>query len=395
MPQLAKINNCTGCSACMQVCPKHCISMKEDAIGVVMPTVAVSLCIECRACERVCPAMNYPRFNEPISSYAAWSTDVEIRRTAASGGIASAIYQYISEHDGYSIGAVTDEDFKVKIKPYSKEIDLTIRNSKYVFSDSQEIYPSLHQAAKGGKFVAIIGLPCQIAGYRKYLGEYENVVYIDLVCHGVTPNSYLRQHIKSLEAQLGINASNLSFRAPEKGTTNYFFTLYGGNGEIIYSKRSADGEEYNLAFHRSYSYRENCYHCHYARRERCSDITIGDYHGLGQMMPCDFTAENVSLILTNTPTGEGFVKDLAKAGLIEIHPRPLEEPINGDHQLQRPTPKPLERFDFEKYIVKYKGNFELTIDKVLSIKNKRGRMAYVKSIPRRIIRKVLNTLKRK
>lgn len=367
--------------------------MKADAIGVIMPTVDVSLCIECKACERICPAMNPLQFNEPMSAYAAWSTDGEIRRTAASGGIASAIYRYVSEHDGFSIGAVIDEDFKVKITHYSKESCQAIRNSKYTFSDSHEVYSSLRQAVKEDKFVAVIGLPCQIAGYRKYLGEHDNVVYIDLVCHGVTPNSYLRQHIKSVESQLKIDVRKLSFRAPEKGTANYFFTLYSGEGEILYSKRSVDGEKYNLAFHRSYSYRENCYHCHYARRERCSDITIGDYHGLGQLRPCDFIAENVSLILANSPKGEAFVKELTKAGLIEIHSRPIEEPINGDLQLQRPTPKPLERYDFEKYIVKHNGNFELTINKVLAIKNKREHMAYVRSLPRRIARKVLIALK--
>lgn len=369
--------------------------MKEDAIGVVMPTVDVSRCIECKACERICPAMNAIWFNKPMSAYAAWSTDGEIRRTAASGGIASAIYRYVSNHNGYSIGAVTDEEFKVKIAPFTKEKSEDIRNSKYTFSDSHEVYAPLRQAIKGDQFVAVIGLPCQIAGYRKYLGEHDNVVYIDLVCHGVTPNSYLRQHIETVELQLNIDAHKLSFRAPEKGTANYFFTLYGGEGEILYSKQSVDGEKYNLAFHRSYSYRENCYHCHYACRERCSDITIGDYHGLGQIRPCDFTAENVSLILANTPKGEAIVKELTQTGLIEIHPRPLEEPIKGDLQLQRPTPKPLERYDFEKYIVKYNGNFELTIDKVLEIKNKRERMACVKNLPRLIARKVLNTLKRK
>lgn len=367
--------------------------MNEDATGVVVPCIEVSRCIECKACERICPALNPPAYNEPRTAYAAWSTDNEVRRTAASGGIASAINKYVAFKDGLAIGAVLDGDFRVKIVPCNINNRDSVRNSKYSFSDSQDIYPLLRQALREKRFVAIIGLPCQIAGYRKYIGEHDNVVYVDLVCHGVAPNSYLRQHVKSLEIQLGSEACGLSFRAPEKGTANYFFTLYNNKGEIFYSKRSADGEKYNIAFHRSYSYRESCYHCHYARRERCSDITIGDYHGLGQLETCGFSDENVSMILVNTPKGETLVSQLAEKEFIEIYPRPLEEPIKGDLQLQRPTPKPRERYDFEKYILKYNGDFEATVDKVLSLKNNRERMAFMKRLPRCIVRSVLNKLK--
>ncbi|WP_289705625.1 Coenzyme F420 hydrogenase/dehydrogenase, beta subunit C-terminal domain [Bacteroides acidifaciens] len=393
MPQLATKKDCTGCSACKQVCPKHCISMGEDAVGVVLPSIDTSLCIECKACERACPALNAPEFKSPRSSFAAWATDKEIRRISASGGIASAIYKYVADNDGFSIGAVTDDEFRVKIKSFTLQDQDAIRNSKYTFSDAQEIYHMLRPAVKAGDLVVLIGLPCQTAGYRKYLGDHDNVIYIDLICHGVTPNSYLRQHIKSLETQLNIDAHRLSFRAPEKGTANYYFTLYGKDRDILYSKRSADGEKYNLAFHRSYSYRENCYHCHYARRERCSDITIGDYHGLGEMAPCDFSDENVSVILVNTSKGEAFVKRLADSGLIEIHCRPTDEPIKGDLQLQRPSPKTCERIDFEKYIEKYGGDFETAIDKVLLLKARRERITFFRQLPRRIIRKILKMLK--
>lgn len=393
MPELALKKDCTGCSACKQVCPKHCISMDEDALGIVLPSVDTTVCIECKACERICPALNPPALNRPQMSFAAWAKSSEIRRISASGGIASAIYRYVADNNGFSIGAVTDDKFRVHIRCYTPQAEDAIRNSKYTFSDSQEIYPLLRKVVKAAEPVVLIGLPCQIAGYRKILGERENVVYIDLVCHGVTPNSYLRQHVKSLESQMHIDACRLSFRAPEKGTANYYFTLYDNEGKICYSKRSADGERYNMAFHRSYSYRENCYHCHYARRERCSDITIGDYHGLGEIEPCDFSDENVSVILVNTSKGEAFVKQLVNSGLIEVLRRPTDEPINGDRQLQHPTPKPCERIDFEKYILKYNGDFEMAIDKVLTLKTRREQMAYFMSFPRRVIRKMLNLLK--
>ena len=90
--------------------------------------------------------------------------------------------------------------------------------------------------------------------------------------------------IQSLEKMIGEKANRMSFRSPEKGTENYFFTLYNNRDEIIYAKRSIDGDSYNIGFHRAISYRENCYHCRFACPERVSDITLGDYHGLGKAM---------------------------------------------------------------------------------------------------------------
>lgn len=48
------------------------------------------------------------------------------------------------------------------------------------------------------------------------------------------------------------------------------------------------------------SMRENCYSCNYSKPERVSDITIGDFIGLGKTIPFDFPTHNVSSVTTNT-----------------------------------------------------------------------------------------------
>ena len=50
--------NCTGCSACYAICPKHCITMCPDAEGYLYPSVDINLCIDCGACENVCPIVS-------------------------------------------------------------------------------------------------------------------------------------------------------------------------------------------------------------------------------------------------------------------------------------------------------------------------------------------------
>lgn len=45
-------SQCCGCSACVQRCPKQCISMHRDAEGFLYPKADESVCIGCGLCER-------------------------------------------------------------------------------------------------------------------------------------------------------------------------------------------------------------------------------------------------------------------------------------------------------------------------------------------------------
>ena len=54
----AKKQNCCGCTACVAVCPKGCITMCEDHEGFLYPVVDKKNCIDCTACEKVCPILN-------------------------------------------------------------------------------------------------------------------------------------------------------------------------------------------------------------------------------------------------------------------------------------------------------------------------------------------------
>ncbi len=395
MPKLADFENCTGCGACMVSCSKNCITMRDNGIGVVVPFVDTNTCIECHACERSCPAISPEVFHGSMKVYAAWNNDMSARSTSASGGIASAIYDFIKKKGGYTIGAVLNADWSVDLVVSNPSEDYAeFKNSKYTFSSPYLIYSRLRELVKEGALVVLIGLPCQIAGFRKKLGDKDNIIYIDLVCHGVTPNSYLKQHIAFLEKVIGEKAYKLSFRAPEKGTANYYFTLYDNNNNIIYSKRSSQGEVYNYAFHRSISYRENCYNCHYARPERCSDITIGDYHGLGKVAECEYDENEVSVILVNTPKGDELISDMIKSNVVFAQQRPLNEPIEGDRQLRHPSSKSIERIYFEKYISQTDGDFEAAmrlVGRQIKINNLKQ---LIKQAPRRVARKILNLMRR-
>ena len=87
MIQILDKHNCCGCNACVQKCPKQCISMHEDEEGFLYPIVDFAKCIDCHLCEKICPCLNQEESQEPLSCYAAKNTDEEIRKQSSSGGI--------------------------------------------------------------------------------------------------------------------------------------------------------------------------------------------------------------------------------------------------------------------------------------------------------------------
>lgn len=380
---------CTACGACGFSCPKNAIVMQENQVGVVYPVVNESLCIQCGRCRKICPQINLPEFYNPKKVYAAWSADQEERRTSASGGIAAEIYKSALEQQVSICGAKLNSDFSVSFELGDNVKDIEkFKNSKYVFSTMYEIYPQLRKLLKAGGQAVVIGLPCQIAAIRNLFPNEEKLLLVDLVCHGTTSFSYLKQHISWLETKFNDHAVKMSFRDPYKHTYTYTFTLYNKMGEQFYAQRTKDGDTYQFGYHRMISYRENCYNCSFAKEKRISDITLSDYKGLGKLSPCDFGEQKVSNVMIHTNKGEIWISDLIKQGHIIAEERPIREPILGDAQLQHPSEKSRARLDFQKYIQYYNGDFEKTMRSVLRKEAKRELSQKILSFARKIKNKI-------
>ncbi len=392
MISLAKKNLCTGCGACAYICPKHCITMKENEIGVVLPEIDTSNCIECGRCQHICPILSPLKLNSPRKAYAAWSTDENERFTSASGGIAAEVYKDAIESGNMTVGASQNQDFSVSLQiADSLEQIQVFKNSKYVFSSALEAYPQIARLLKNieRSFFVIIALPCQIAAFKSIFKRYEDrFLYIDIVCHGTTPLSYLQQHIKYLENKYKENAVSMFFRDPNTNTYTFTFTLYNSTGQRFCIRTIEGGDAYQVGYHKKMTYRENCYHCLFAQSNRIGDITLGDYHGLGLCGTCSFDDKNVSLVLVHTDKGNALLNRLIEKRKIIVYERPLEEPIRGEIQLRHPSTKTKERFDFESLIKKNKGDFFLTMSIVLKRYNRRKKINELMSLPRRIARKL-------
>ena len=140
------------------------------------------------------------------------------------------------------------------------------------------------------------------------------------------------------------------------------------------------------------SYRENCYYCKFAKSERISDVTLSDYKGLGTMAPCTFSAQKVSSVLINTDRGKTFIESLIATGKIKAEERPVDEPVQGDEQLRRPSTKSKYRLYFERDIQVFRGNFEIAIQKAQNQYIHDEKIKKMISYPKRIVRKLLKVI---
>ena len=395
MIHLANKEDCTACGACAFVCPKHCIVMQEDNMGLAYPVLDDTDCISCKRCQKVCPVLSPIEYHEPRKAYAAWSRVEEERRTSASGGIAAEVYKAALNEGCHIAGAKQNEDFTVTLQASdSADAIAGFKNSKYVCSSAYSLFPQIKDLLKHGAKVVVIGLPCQIAALRKIFRDDDKLLLMDVVCHGTTPHTYLMQHIHALEQKAGQKAVRMSFRDPYTYTYTFTFTLYNSDGQLFYAQRTKDGDTYQFGYHRTVTYRENCYHCRFARDKRISDVTLSDYKGLGRLAPCSYGATKVSSVLVNTAKGEDFVKKLIADERIIAEERPVREPIEGDAQLRQPSQKKPTRYDFERLIVKYQGDFERTMTEVMHRQQRREKVGKVLGFPRRLMAKMKMVCKR-
>lgn len=391
-------NECTACGACKFICPTSAIHMVEDEHGCRYPRIKETACISCGTCFMECPTNNDWIWDVgPNKVYAAWNTNTDERRCGASGGIATAMYQYALKHNIKPFGVVCDPKKNVRYIEIKDEYDIArCRNSKYVFSDITTVLPKIKEYIKSGEQVLLVGLPCQLAGVISFVGgRCDNLILVDIVCHGVPPTMYLNQHINYLEKKKNHTATQMFFRDPDCGTNKYVFSLYE-NANMFYHRGVYMDDMYQIGYHKALFYRENCYHCKYAQTKRIGDITISDFSGLGRCAPVAFDRKFVSCVMISSQLGKYFWDEINKEKKIESHLRPFEEAFNYEKMLSRPSVPHKNRAVFLNEYTS-SGDFEKAAKKALlkdSMKNMTAHYLHIERIKEGISRCIPEGVKR-
>ena len=365
MEKICDFNKCTACNACRVVCPKQCITMQNDKLLAPHPFIDKDKCIDCGLCKKVCPVNNALDLRKSIKVYAAWSNDDGTRNNSASGGIAAEIYKYYlrNEIDSYLVGVKLNSTFEVVYDQINSSEQLRkTQNSKYVYSNTLNIFAEIKAKLQQNIKVLFVGLPCQVAGLKSFLRkEYVNLFTIDLVCHGVSPADYLKQHIDYIKKQVQKPVNQLSFRDPLFFTYTYTFTLKNDR-DIVYKKTVYEDDVYQLGYHKALIYRENCYQCQYAQRGRISDLTLCDFSGVGKYTAFDYSKNNVSCILVNSKQGLDLLGKIEPQ--ITLLERPMNEVYDFERQLNLPS-EPHPKRDLFVKILEETSDFEYAAYKAL------------------------------
>ena len=322
--------NCCGCNACVQHCPKSCITMQEDEEGFLYPIVDQEVCIDCGLCEKMCPVLNQGEERKPLQVYAANNPNEEIRMQSSSGGVFTLLAETIIQEGGVVFGARFNDDWEV-IHDYTETQEglAVFRGSKYVQSRIGDSYCQVEQFLKKGRKVMFSGTPCQIAGLNLFLRkEYNNLLTVDFICHGVPSPGVWKSYLEELIALQGnrknsvlshskpiiLNSirdiSRIEFRNKRLGWKKFSFALtlsvpdgHGTKNTVLLS------EPYNenifmKGFLADLYLRPSCYACPAKCLKSGSDITIGDYWGIQNVMPEIDDDKGICCLMVNTDKGK-------------------------------------------------------------------------------------------
>lgn len=340
-------SHCCGCSACVQRCPKQCITMAEDNEGFLYPQVDTSKCVDCHLCEKVCPVINQDKARTPLEVYAAKNSDDDIRLKSSSGGIFTLLAEQTIKGGGVVFGACWDKDWNVKHDYIDNISDLQrFRSSKYLQSVIGDNYLKAEQFLKTGRKVMFTGTPCQIAGLKHFLRkEYDNLFAVEIICHSVPSPGVWQQYLTTRLHTLKWNKSdirNISFRDKKTGWKTYSFVIENkdGNSFIELSSKNA----FMRGFLADLYTRPSCHACPAKQLRSGSDLTLGDFWGIESLMPEIDDDKGVSAIIVNSDKGKQVLHNIN----VELYEVQYDELTTRNPALVKSFPITPKRIEFFK-----------------------------------------------
>lgn len=385
-------DNCCGCTACENICPANAISIRPDEKGFMAPFVTED-CVKCGKCITVCAYKNRIKNGLPDRVYAQRVYGIkkkEGRRDSQSGGAFAALAEYAINR-GYVVYGVRMAGIRAV---YSRVTDLpelsSLKGSKYIRAEMDGAFGLCAEDLTDGRKVLFSGTPCHIDGLKSYMISKgistDNLVTVDLVCHGTPSPRVFGAYIGWLSERLG-EIKSFNFRLKRWGGWHLHLESFTTGRKRYHSSNFVN------IFYSHKCLGESCYTCPYATTSRIADITIGDFWGIEKIDPKYDDGNGISLVITNSSKGQSFFHEIA--GKIELREYRMEDSIQPN--LLHPTEKPA---DTEAFWDDYaKNGFEHSVRKYcdFSEKNILDRSLHARLIRRSgiILRSIIDGVRRR
>ena len=299
---------CTGCAACVNICPKNAIAFSTDPYDKFFyPQINNEQCINCGLCVKVCSIEKKKDVWENGKWFEAYALDEKVRFNGSSGGVFGLISQEVITRGGSVYGAAYESEKKKVNHCSTKDIPLeAILRSKYVQSNINFTFRDIEEKLKEGEEILFCGTPCQVRGLKEYLslkGVSGALITVDFMCHGVPSGSFLEEYIVQIEKKAKKKVINITFREKDCGWRTQVMKVYFDDQSIWKFKSLEHYYYYYYYFLNNYNLRKSCYTCD----EYCyhiADITLADYWTVS---PEKDDNKGISLIRTNTMQGENII----------------------------------------------------------------------------------------
>lgn len=362
-------SKCCGCTACASICPKKAISMQEDFEGFLYPIVDKNRCVNCGLCDTVCPILNKIKNSSDIKeAYAIRCKDKEILKNSTSGGFFTPAAEYIIKNNGIVYGVGFDENLNICHKGAENINEIQeFRGSKYVQSFLGNTFVQIKKHLENKKKVLFSGTPCQVEGLKKYLKkDYENLITIDLICHGTPSPKLWRKYVEYQEKKYNSKIIEVHFRNKTYGYHSGTMKIVFENGKKYYGSARVD---YMLkSFFKEISSRPSCYECHFKCKNHNSDITIYDCWSI-EKLKSDLVDDDLGYtnIIVNSDKGKNFLNNILDN--FEIYKVDLEKQILYDGIMVEKSAVPNVNRD-EYYVGLNKFGIEKNVKTYINISRK-------------------------
>lgn len=319
---------CTGCEACANICPVKAISMRPDERGFRHPYVDDGVCISCGKCVAACPVFGRDRRAslEPVEHvYAAYSKNKETRYMSTSGGMFTELATNVLQAGGVVFGAAYGKDNAIFHTCVESADDLPkLRQSKYAQSDKGDSYAAAKKYLEAGRTVMFSAAPCEIAALKSIVGNPGNLITVDFLCLGCNSPMVYRKYLESLEREADSRATRVWFKNKELGWNRFSTRVDFENGTQYRKDRETDGFMRGYIVHPLYV-RPCCEHCLFKGTPHDSDITLGDFWGVEDVIPGIDSSHGVSVVFVNTRRGSKLFERVISS--LECHEVSFEEAL--------------------------------------------------------------------
>lgn len=254
-------------------------------------------------------------------AYGAYAVNQKLIYESSSGAVFSVIADWFIKkypHDFYIAGVIWNDDFKGVHHILSNQVDMIekMKISKYIQSDKNDIFLQIKKKLEDNKYILFAGCPCEIAGLKSFLGrEYENLITVDFICKGALSPMVMEMYVSIVENKYHSQIKDINLRYKWNKMDIWipqFMRIEFQNGKVLLK------EFYHTELGHAFRImqRKSCYQCKFAKENKVSELTMGDFHGVNPKAEY-YNPKGTSIILVNNKKGEKLFSEIRSSMIVE------------------------------------------------------------------------------